>query len=1251
LSLRRSYNMLPKNTTEIIGAKITDVLGQFYFEVWSAYLQSESITEENQAEVNDLLARALQLSKFVRDQLYEFIMEYIEEYPDLEVYKLLPFYLTAKEIYPDWAPARRWLADYFRATGSQQSWEAEYSALLECTQDEEEWPTLNLECSQTYLLWASYGLRKLQNMQDAEEIKKQIREIQRLFERAHEHNEVFARFSESKFLYWQNRSILYQRWADLLVNINDEENWLLKINVAIESFEKYLSLETIDANNAALASLYRSKFLHLWQKNHAKWYGDYANWEQNSDVSVMLDCIKKYRAWSIKPYENTVSANTGKLAEKKIELEELKITGSDSAISKLESEIAELSNSNDENTKQLQKLEKVNRWLFNYINVLQGIDAQKSGKFDEAVKLFNKSYNAINNPFDAFWLGRLRGKQGNVDSAMRWFLISAEKYPQAFYEIAQILDVKDGELGLDALYLQAYMALTESIRELPQVKDLRVKVEEILTNKGRIEDADRIKLHLAKLDEISVEITLEGSDSSAISLIMAQLNELLNNHIGAFTLYFQASKADSMFNNAVLNAGAALYKSDKFKHLAQIVLSMLKNSLIYIEKNAALLELSEKTEVLLGKIDAEFKNKTFEPSEITATRKMIEQECADSKIPAFDFILAAICRASQDFTKAITFYKSAGSSKLLIFPSYLAIADMLNDIEGKKPEAFKAYKEFLELLKSTGKEHLVEKIPEKSRENYNGILDYFNDKLKTGKNAYEAGNFKAAIENLEECFKFRDDARTAYIIAGAYRKIDDKTNAENWYLRTLHSKEIVLHAYFDLAEMLENVPDRRWRAYWALNKLLVMLEGSNESEVKKLETKARTLLGNLDAIKEKYFAEGSKLFKSGKFEKAHEAFLLSYKTNESPETAYYIGKCLIEAWEHKEDVESVNRKDVEELESAENWFIIAAESEQSRVLGYYDLGTAYKNTVKKDSKTMEFYELFLKKTQISQDAEIKKKRKEVQNYLNAVEGLVESSFEEGKKFYYAKKYEKAYEKFLYNFRHKNSTESALWIGRTLENLKSFDMAQNWYLFASEDLPEAFYELSGMWYRIPIPYVRWLAIKYLDTFIKLSENNDKLKEFREKSVKMKKTLELELAEFTSKPVEIPISEIRGNIWAYDNLYETAEMFLNNPEQKWVADKYFRAFAQLTQVVGKYQDKYEKATEIQKALEKEYSEALKKAFEFVTEKEADKAIAEFVTVLNIKRTFPSDYSMLLALLEQQKRFNELILWSDRAVNFYA
>ena len=205
-------------------------------------------------------------------------------------------------------------------------------------------------------------------------------------------------------------------------------------------------------------------------------------------------------------------------------------------------------------------------------------------------------------------------------------------------------------------------------------------------------------------------------------------------------------------------------------------------------------------------------------------------------------ILAELCRAEQDYTRAKTLYKSASSSKLLIFPAYLAIADMLYGLEGQKPKAFAAYKEFLELLQSTGIK--TEKIPEKSRKNYNAILDYFNDKLKAGKNAYEAGDFKAAIENLEECFKFRTDASTAYIIAGAYREINDITNAEDWYLQTIHSREIILHAYFDLAEMLENVPEKRWRAYWALNRLLEMLKGSSDSDVKLLETKAQHCLEN-----------------------------------------------------------------------------------------------------------------------------------------------------------------------------------------------------------------------------------------------------------------------------------------------------------------------------------------------------------------------------------------------------------------------
>ncbi len=239
---------------------------------------------------------------------------------------------------------------------------------------------------------------------------------------------------------------------------------------------------------------------------------------------------------------------------------------------------------------------------------------------------------------------------------------------------------------------------------------------------------------------------------------------------------------------------------------------------------------------------------------------------------------------------------------------------------------------------------------------------------------------------------------------------------------------------------------------------------------------------------------------------------------------------------------------------------------------------------------------------------------------------------------------------MLNFRHSNSTDTALWIGRSLENLKRFDGAQDWYLIAAEDLPEAFYELGQMWSQIPILYVRWVAIKYFDTFIKVSENADKFKDSREKSIKMKKTLESELADFLNKPVEIPISQLRGNTGVFENLYETAEMFHKNPERKWVADKYFSAFMQLTQGFGKYQEKYAKAEEIQKTLEKEYSEALTKAFDFMKKDAADKAIAEFIIVLNIKRTFPSDYSMLLSLLEQQKRHADLILWSDRAVSFY-
>ncbi|MCK5347255.1 MAG: hypothetical protein KAR20_27790, partial [Candidatus Heimdallarchaeota archaeon] len=361
-------------------------------------------------------------------------------------------------------------------------------------------------------------------------------------------------------------------------------------------------------------------------------------------------------------------------------------------------------------------------------------------------------------------------------------------------------------------------------------------------------------------------------------------------------------------------------------------------------------------------------------------------------------------------------------------------------------------------------------------------------------------------------------------------------------------------------------------------------------------------------------------------------------------------KCLLSIWENKKDAEAVNRTDVAELADAEKWFIIAAESVKNIASGYYDLGAAYRKTVRRKSKTKEFYTLFLKKTTDSKDAEIKKMREIAQTYLDVAESMIKSSFEDGKKYYYAKNYEYAYEKFLLNFRHSNSTETALWIGRALENLKRYDVAQNWYLFASEEFPEAFYELAGMWYRIPISQVHWVAIKYLATFITLSENVDKFKDLREKSIKMKQTLESALTEFLSKPIEMPISQLRSNIGVYENLYETAEMFHKNPERKWAADKYFSAFTQLAGALPKYQEKYAKAKEIQKMLEKEYSEALSKAFEYLKKNEADKAIAEFIIVLNIKRTFPADYSTLLSLLEQQKRHSDLILWSDRAVSFY-
>lgn len=82
-AMRDAYNVLPapREPALIIGLPLSEVLGQFYARQWQRLLDDPNLPVVEAEGVWDLLERALRLSSGVRDQLYEFVSDFVSANP------------------------------------------------------------------------------------------------------------------------------------------------------------------------------------------------------------------------------------------------------------------------------------------------------------------------------------------------------------------------------------------------------------------------------------------------------------------------------------------------------------------------------------------------------------------------------------------------------------------------------------------------------------------------------------------------------------------------------------------------------------------------------------------------------------------------------------------------------------------------------------------------------------------------------------------------------------------------------------------------------------------------------------------------------------------------------------------------------------------------------------------------------------------------------------------------------------------
>jgi hypothetical protein len=159
--MRQSYTAHPENETAIRRAKIGDKLGVFYAERWKEFLRDDELmsSQSNREAVFDLLLRALQLSQYVRDQLYEYVQNVIiKEDPRLEFdERLFPYYRIAHAIYEDWIPAVHWLFDYYDRKGDWRRAEEFAKRTIELLREQKDpkWLTVLLQLSQRYVVWGA----------------------------------------------------------------------------------------------------------------------------------------------------------------------------------------------------------------------------------------------------------------------------------------------------------------------------------------------------------------------------------------------------------------------------------------------------------------------------------------------------------------------------------------------------------------------------------------------------------------------------------------------------------------------------------------------------------------------------------------------------------------------------------------------------------------------------------------------------------------------------------------------------------------------------------------------------------------------------------------------------------------------------------------------------------------------------------------------------------------------------------------
>ncbi|MGE3850619.1 MAG: hypothetical protein AB7K09_02655 [Planctomycetota bacterium] len=354
--LRTAYTAWPDNPVDINGVRIGDKLGHFYAEVWK---QLVSDPNEKPEAVYDLLSRALRISKYVRDQLWDFAKGIIIENPDWTSGRLHPFYSIAAELYPDWAPAQHWLAKYHQEcallTPAQLAelaktrgivldpaaeWKAAETHLLAALESmrksqpgSDEWATVLLETAQFYVARGATlqaQARLLRNTSGAEGQQLALRQqAWATYEKARERVGEFLRFSNvTREVGVQTDAIIAHERYRLAAQMKMPGYNDLLLD-AVHAYQRSLTPGVPDANMEALRGLMTRHFQHLREAKapidqQAAWLDDIEKWLPPPPSSWLLMMRARLQAeQEMREIQPLIDA--GKLAEARAAVESLLI--------------------------------------------------------------------------------------------------------------------------------------------------------------------------------------------------------------------------------------------------------------------------------------------------------------------------------------------------------------------------------------------------------------------------------------------------------------------------------------------------------------------------------------------------------------------------------------------------------------------------------------------------------------------------------------------------------------------------------------------------------------------------------------------------------------------------------------------------------------------------------------------------------------------------------------------------------------